>query len=51
MNTTTKDMGFINDETDYVVGLERKSGNRRLLRIRYSKGILASVEKPLELWI
>lgn len=27
MNTTTQDMAWINDETDYVVGLEGKSGN------------------------
>ena len=27
MNTTTKDMDYVNDETDYVVGLEGKSGN------------------------
>lgn len=27
MNSTTQDMAWINDETDYVVGLEGKSGN------------------------
>lgn len=27
VNTTTKDMDFVNMETDYVVGLEGKSGN------------------------
>lgn len=27
MNTTTQDMAYINEETDFVVGLEGKSGN------------------------
>ena len=27
MNTTTQDMAYVNDETDYVVGLEGKSGD------------------------
>jgi leucine dehydrogenase len=46
MNTTTKDMGFINDETDYVVGLEGKSGNPSpVTAFGVFKGILASVEE------
>ncbi len=46
MNATTKDMGIINDETDYVVGLEGKSGNPSpVTAYGVYRGILAAAEE------
>lgn len=44
MNAGTKDMAYINEETDYVVGLEGKSGNPSpVTAFGVFKGILAAV--------
>ncbi len=46
MNTTTKDMEFINSETDYVTGLEGKSGNPSpVTAFGVFRGILAGVNE------
>ncbi|MBC8587817.1 Glu/Leu/Phe/Val dehydrogenase [Tissierellaceae bacterium BX21] len=46
MNTTTQDMALINDETDYVVGLEGKSGNPSpVTAFGVYRGILAAANE------
>lgn len=46
MNTTTQDMEFINNETDYVTGLEGKSGNPSpVTAFGVFRGILAGVNE------
>lgn len=46
MNAGTKDMAYINEETDHVVGLEGKSGNPSpVTSFGVFKGILAAVEE------
>lgn len=46
MNAGTKDMAYINEETDYVVGLEGKSGNPSpVTAFGVFKGILAAVDE------
>jgi len=46
MNTTTQDMAYVNDETDYVVGLEGKSGNPSpVTAFGVFRGILAAVNE------
>lgn len=46
MNTTTQDMATINEETDYVVGLEGKSGNPSpVTAFGVYRGILAAVNE------
>lgn len=46
MNTTTKDMSIINDETNYVVGLEGKSGNPSpVTAYGVFRGLLAAAEE------
>lgn len=46
MNTTTKDMDFIHCETDYVTGLEGKSGNPSpVTAFGVFRGILAGVNE------
>lgn len=46
MNSTTKDMSYINSETDYVVGLEGKSGNPSpVTAFGVFRGILAAVNE------
>jgi leucine dehydrogenase len=48
MNTTTQDMSYINAETDYVVGLEGKSGNPSpVTAFGVFRGILAAAN---EVW-
>lgn len=45
VNTTVQDMSYVNEETDYVVGLEGKSGNPSpITAYGVFKGILAAVE-------
>lgn len=46
MNAGTQDMGYINDETDYVVGLEGKSGNPSpVTAFGVFRGILAAANE------
>lgn len=46
MNTTTQDMAYINSETDYVVGLEGKSGNPSpVTALGVFRGILAAANE------
>lgn len=46
MNSTTQDMAYINQETDYVVGLEGKSGNPSpVTAFGIYRGILAAVNE------
>ncbi|OLS03632.1 Glu/Leu/Phe/Val family dehydrogenase [Tissierella creatinophila] len=46
MNAGTKDMAYINEETNYVVGLEGKSGNPSpVTAFGVFKGILAAVDE------
>ncbi len=46
MNAGTKDMSYINEETDHVVGLEGKSGNPSpVTAFGIFKGILAAVDE------
>ncbi len=46
VNTTTQDMSYVNDETDYVMGLEGKSGNPSPVTAYGTfRGILAAVEE------
>lgn len=46
MNANTKDMSIINDETDYVAGLEGKSGNPSpVTAFGVYRGILAATEE------
>lgn len=46
MNTNTQDMAYINDETDYVAGLEGKSGNPSpVTAFGVYRGILAAVNE------
>lgn len=46
MNTTTQDMTYINDETDFVTGLEGKSGNPSpVTAFGVFRGILAGVNE------
>lgn len=46
MNTTTQDMEFINNETDYVTGLQGKSGNPSpVTAFGVFRGILAGVNE------
>lgn len=46
MNTTTQDMATINEETDYVVGLEGKSGNPSpVTAFGIFRGILAAANE------
>lgn len=46
MNTTTQDMGYINAETEHVVGLEGKSGNPSpVTALGVFRGILAAVDE------
>ena len=46
MNSTTQDMAYINAETDYVVGLEGKSGNPSpVTAFGVYRGILAAVNE------
>ncbi|WFA07994.1 Glu/Leu/Phe/Val dehydrogenase [Tissierella sp. Yu-01] len=48
VNTTTKDMSYINSETDYVAGLEGKSGNPSpVTAFGVFRGILAAAN---EVW-
>ena len=46
MNTTTKDMSYINEETDFVAGLEGKSGNPSpVTAFGVFRGILAAANE------
>lgn len=46
MNANTRDMGYIKDETDYVVGLEGKSGNPSpVTAFGVYRGIIAAMEE------
>lgn len=46
MNTSTKDMAYINDETDFVAGLEGKSGNPSpVTALGVFRGILGAVNE------
>lgn len=46
MNTTTQDMAYVNDETDFVVGLEGKSGDPSpVTAFGVFKGILSAVNE------
>lgn len=46
MNTNTQDMAYINGETDYVVGLEGKSGNPSpVTAFGVYRGVLAAVNE------
>lgn len=46
MNTSTKDMAYINDETDFVAGLEGKSGNPSpVTAFGVFRGILGAVNE------
>ncbi len=46
MNTTTQDMAYVNEETDFVVGLEGKSGNPSpVTAFGVFRGIQAAVDE------